>query len=203
MDKELRLSALNNSFKMTWKTSGDLMKGYSLLFIIGIFMCFNSFAIADDRVVVIPLHSTSKLLVTNKYQVQYPLRETIIDTTANLMWQQSHGGYFPLSSALSYCDTLGVGGFNDWRVPTKEELKSLVVCTNDTLTPLPDFASCGAGTYDRPTLDLQFYLRSYGYTFWTSTMNNEFVWQVDFFDGTASLQKPGSSADVRCVRTNR
>ncbi len=53
------------------------------------------------------------------------------------------------STAYSSCSALNGGSFggkNTWRVPTKEELKSLVVCSNGPTAPLADSTTCTAGS---------------------------------------------------------
>ena len=51
---------------------------------------------------------------------------TITDTTTGLMWQQSTQEDMDWESVISYCESLTLGGYNDWRLPNINELKSLV-----------------------------------------------------------------------------
>lgn len=92
------------------------------------------------------------------------------------MWQKIYrhaigatpqeAGLFTFEEANDYCENLNYGGYSDWQLPTKEALKSLVVCTNGTPTPLRDYValtdgpwSCGEPasgeekTYVSPTID--------------------------------------------------
>ncbi len=73
-----------------------------------------------------------------------------LDTDTNLMWQMEiNGNKYSLVDALIYANGLNsikYGGYNDWRVPTLEELESLVTgdeenklsykCSNGYETPI-------------------------------------------------------------------
>ncbi len=68
-----------------------------------------------------------------------PGPETIV--RGELEWQRcpfyQSEQYYP--EAKNYCDNLIMEGHDDWRLPTKDELKSLVYCSNFKTTPLPDY----------------------------------------------------------------
>ncbi len=118
-----------------------------------------------------------------------------------------HADYNPSSTDI--CGDLVLDGHSDWRLPTKDELKSLVVCTNGTPTPLVDYIDgnqhpyyCGDGNsapYDTPTIDMQFSCRSHVY--WSSsTYDAGHAWFVSFLNGLASWHHRAYSIYVRCVR---
>ncbi len=50
---------------------------------------------------------------------------TAIDTVTGLMWQATDGGEMTFEKAQMFCDTLLLGGFRDWRMPTPHELFNL------------------------------------------------------------------------------
>ena len=52
---------------------------------------------------------------------------TVTDNNTGLMWQKTDGGEMTYEKAVSYADTLTLGGYTDWRMPTSIELFSLHV----------------------------------------------------------------------------
>ena len=50
---------------------------------------------------------------------------TITDKITGLMWQKVDGGEMTHSSALQYADSLTLGSFTDWRLPTAFEIYSI------------------------------------------------------------------------------
>ncbi|MEI7802797.1 MAG: DUF1566 domain-containing protein, partial [Bacteroidota bacterium] len=51
---------------------------------------------------------------------------TVTDTVTGLIWQQTDGGEMTIENAHQYCDTLTLGGYNDWRLPTAHESFSIL-----------------------------------------------------------------------------
>ena len=51
---------------------------------------------------------------------------TVTDTITGLMWQQADGGEMTIEKALIYADTLTLGGYSDWRLPTAHESFSIL-----------------------------------------------------------------------------
>lgn len=51
---------------------------------------------------------------------------TVLDTKTNLMWaEEDNGSDVSWTSAKSYCENYRAGNYNDWRMPTNDELASL------------------------------------------------------------------------------
>ena len=50
---------------------------------------------------------------------------TVTDNNTGLMWQKTDGGEMTFENAGVYCDTLNLGGYTDWRLPTGIELYSI------------------------------------------------------------------------------
>lgn len=124
--------------------------------------------------------------------------DTVTSSATGLMWQQiGFTSYLNWNDAGEYCNTMELGGYEDWRLPTKEELKGLVLCTNGTSTPLPDYTTCGGG-YDVPTIDPIFSCGEMVY--WTSTLDTVKAWGVNFFNGYTNTEVTNGTFRSRCVR---
>jgi hypothetical protein len=116
---------------------------------------------------------------------------TVTDNVTKLMWQQEApitNSRFLWAEAVTYCRTLSLGGYRDWRLPSLIEFWSLM-------------------DFDRqnPCIDTTFFPGAGSTWFWTSTSR---VSSPGGYD-TVSLYNglPGSTADlatshvdVRCVR---
>jgi len=50
---------------------------------------------------------------------------TITDNNTGLIWQKTDGGEMTYEKAIQYCDTITLGGYTDWRLPTGIELFSI------------------------------------------------------------------------------
>lgn len=52
---------------------------------------------------------------------------TVIDNVTRLMWQQrDESGYLTWAEAGIYCAGLTLAGFTDWRLPTDQELQTII-----------------------------------------------------------------------------
>ncbi len=96
---------------------------------------------------------------------------TVTDTSTGLMWQQQTAGKMTWEAAISYCEGLSLGGYNDWRLPNRNELQSLMDYTrldpaiDTTAFPVPSTMSCDVVGY------------------WSSTTNaisTDNAWSVGF-----------------------
>lgn len=122
--------------------------------------------------------------------------EIVTDNITQLMWQDDAAAASPegmdQATAKQQCDDLTLGGFTDWRLPTIEELLSLVY----------------KGAYD-PAIDPVFQnIVSLAY-YWSSSEQKQragYVWVVYFEAGTDHYRKATISGDAygqciaRCVR---
>ena len=62
---------------------------------------------------------------------------TLIESVTGLMWQvEEDEEKKPYGEALMYCQLLDLGGYDDWRLPTKEELMALARPGSDALKGL-------------------------------------------------------------------
>lgn len=76
---------------------------------------------------------------------------TITDTITGLMWQKTDGGEMTFENALSYTDTLTLGGFNNWRLPNAHEAFSILNLQSNN-----------------PALDVSFFTKTLADYWWTS-----------------------------------
>ncbi|MDM8538524.1 DUF1566 domain-containing protein, partial [Desulfobacterales bacterium HSG17] len=97
---------------------------------------------------------------------------TVTDTTTGLMWQQSTDGEMTWSNALSHCEILVHGEYDDWRLPDIKELISLV-----------------DNTQDSPIIDTNYFPNTLPSYYWTSTKSIDsasIAWPV-FFDSDIGI----------------
>jgi hypothetical protein len=113
---------------------------------------------------------------------------TVTDTVTGLMWQQLNSTVTPWAQAASYCQTLALGSYGDWRLPTKIELISIL-----------DFGIAMPG----PTINATaFPAASAGY-YWSSTRvagSSQNVWTVNFYGGYTAMSATSNAEYIRCVR---
>jgi hypothetical protein len=112
--------------------------------------------------------------------------DTVTDVNTGLLWQQKGSSYqMDWQTALSDCENLSFAGYNDWRLPTKKELQSIV--------SYEDY---------NPAIKKDFFFQTHG-NYWSSTPIPVlkcfvFPWCVEFNYG--STQFPSNSAFIRAVR---
>ena len=156
--------------------------------------------------------------------------EVWVDNESGLMWQREEGEQFTWEASVSYCNGLKQQGYEDWRLPTIVELRSLIRQCSKTEKggPCPVSGSClefdcmdnncngcwpsvGPGTEGCywPSLLLG---NCKGET-WSSSKLPEYdvdVLWIAFFDSASINTLPKEEidnnpfyfkADVRCVRT--
>lgn len=109
--------------------------------------------------------------------------EYVILKESNLMVQSQDLGSATWSSANSMCTTSIVGGFSDWRLPTRAEL--MILYNNSEYI---------GGFYD-----------GYDGKYWTSEAtgsgSTSYYYYVDFYYGRVNYEREGYNFHVRAVRT--
>ncbi len=129
------------------------------------------------------------------------VNEIVTDNVTNLMWQDNEsvqkkwvtqvnydaGNYSDTSgdTATTYCTNLALGGHNDWRLPTIEEL--VYITDKGRVNPAidPEFENVSSSVY------------------WSSTTNVDYTgaaWDVYFNYGGDNHDYKHNAAYVRCVR---
>jgi len=111
----------------------------------------------------------------------------VTDTTTGLMWQQTVDlQSYVWSAAKTYCDDLSLAGHDDWRVPTRIELVSLIDVTQSS-----------------PSIDTVAFPNAPSEFFWTSSPmagDATLAWSVFFGYGGTGQSAVDMPARVRCVR---
>jgi ankyrin repeat protein len=111
---------------------------------------------------------------------------TVTDNFNGLMWQQGENksGY-NWHDASGVCDSLSLAGYSDWRLPTIDELKTLIKSTT------------------APIIDKTFFPNVYSSSYWSSTTDasdTSDAWYVSFYNGYVGNLAKSSSYYARCVR---
>ncbi len=115
---------------------------------------------------------------------------TVSDTATGLMWQKATHGRVNWEAAITYCETLTHASYDDWRLPNRNELQSLV-----------DYSR-----YPGPVIDISFPPGTVGSVYWSSTTyaySSENAWYVEFSSGAPSIQIKSYTYYVRAVRAGQ
>jgi hypothetical protein len=138
--------------------------------------------------------TTEDWQIVDHYQVKGGL---VKDPTTGLMWMRcSFGQTWDGSScqgevapvlwkqAMTIPKNLDYAGYSDWRVPTRQELQSLVYCSNGQKKAEVAGWGCG-GDYTRPTIVKAAFPNTPSSWFWSSSPNTSYsnAWWVVGFDG--------------------
>lgn len=115
--------------------------------------------------------------------------ETVIDAARNLMWSRA-----PLTrerksfaDAEAACAACRIGGFDDWHLPTVDELQTLIDRTR----------------YN-PAIDTTRFPATPARFFWSSSpdaSDPDYAWIVNFYYGNVNLNPRRAHAFVRAVRS--
>jgi len=118
------------------------------------------------------------------------ISEIVIDDTSDLMWQDDKHvlkEYLLQENPENYCPSLTLGGYSDWRLPTLDELGSLVNYGNIDPAIYPIFKNTKTNIR---------YLSS------SKVKYSEDSWSVVFYYGNI-LTDNRESKSVRCTRSNK
>ena len=112
---------------------------------------------------------------------------TVTDTDTGLMWQQATApGTYTWDGAISYCVNLTLGGYSDWRLPTIQELISIV-----------DYKKY------HPAINADYFHDTKSSCYWTSAPDARSTGHarfVSFYYGDVNYGNKSSSYYVRAVR---
>ncbi len=116
--------------------------------------------------------------------------EIVTDSTTGLQWQDDEivkTTDRTWSEAIDYCENdMVLGGHNDWRLPNKNELLSII----DRLRY-------------HPAIDVTYFINTALNYYWSSTTlasHADYAWTVNFDYGFSGNYNKGNNCYVRCVR---
>ena len=163
-----------------------MKKLYSALIAMIAFIVFAAPALAD------PGNTWDQIVTRNRFRVLSGFNdEAVLDKETGRVWEQSPSAdSFNWFQALARCYQLEVGGRKGWRLPTIEELASLV----DRSQPAPTLPT------GHPFDNVQ------SFTYWSTTTLADSAgkaWVVSFADGGVGNGVNGKADDdffVWCVR---
>lgn len=138
---------------------------------------------------------------------------TVTDTKAKLMWKKCSEGQngnncTGKTSNYMWDDALSAFGkgitfasYNDWRLPTVEELHKLVYCSNGTTQEVARDNTCGQdGEYFRPTIDKMIFPNT-AWRYWSSTEKDAAIaGGVNFSIGESGWYPRSGKYSIRLVR---
>lgn len=136
---------------------------------------------------VVELESIAEYLKTCRGDYIDNQNGTITDNCSSLQWQKtSTPSLHTWEDATQYCTNSSLGGYNDWRLPTEEELVTLMKFTSDPKIYSP--FSFGETEW------LNYYN-------WSSSEDPPFrAWVVAFHTGSTGSIQRWELLSTRCVR---
>jgi serine/threonine protein kinase len=143
---------------------------------------------------------------------------TVMDTKTNLMWKQCSEGQsgadcsgeaakYKWNDAISrFGSGVSFAGFGDWRMPTKEERRTLVHCSNGIRQEVAWNHNCSndakSGNYQQPTIRLTAFPNTPAWRYWSSTEKDAVgSWAVGFDSGVNYGNNRNNDGRIRLVRS--
>ena len=161
--------------KKTVSDEGDITAGFS----------------RDNRLNVVK-DDVYKLMWQDSYRKGMPMPPLIIPSIEE---QNSHDKPMTYAEAVRYCDDLNFAGFDDWRLPTINELLSITDDTRFEPAINEAFKNVAYETNDKGK-------KSYSW-YWSSTEHavvSSGAWVVNFGNGNDGWDVVSGRDFVRCVR---
>lgn len=150
---------------------------------------------------------------------------TITDKQTNLMWKQCSEGSsgincdkeptsFKWQAAMDHVKGISFAGYSDWRLPTKEELDTLVFCSKGRVSKMIRIhngnrqvvysGKCKGKEYAKPTIIKEIFPNTPDIWYWTSSEfknSDSGAWGINFSNGKSLMNyKNLSNNMVRLVR---
>jgi len=120
-------------------------------------------------------------------------QKIVLDRATSLIWQSEHVEDKTWQEALQHCEGLSYAGYDDWRLPNINELRSIV--TVEVERPGDPMLFGPTSTFPNMVRD----------SFWSSTPFSsssgiDSIWMVRFGDGWITISTGTGEEAVRCVR---
>jgi len=117
-------------------------------------------------------------------------KEVVIDTAMNLVWQDNSDTKTIKKSweeAIDYCESLSLGGYDNWYLPNINQLYSIVDKSRYNPAIEPTFQNIAIDHYWSSTVSAE---NSYG------------AWHIDFTSGSGGWGFGSGGYYIRCVCDN-
>ncbi len=117
--------------------------------------------------------------------------DVVVHNKTGLSWQDNRSATsekVTYEEAEKFCENLKAGKYNNWRMPTLQELSSIVDYTKYNPAILDGFSSGGSVYY------------------WSSTPyigDSDKVWGINFKTGATDANGKNYTRHIRCVRVNK
>ncbi len=137
----------------------------------------------------------SSCIITSAFSQLSKSNGVVTDSSTTLQWQDDYSNNENLikittwSEAISYCEDLALDDKNDWRLPNKNELLSLVDYSKVSPAIIGDIFENTSSDY---------YWSSTTYASGTSN-----AWYVAFYTGYTYYNDKTGTVYVRCVRAGQ
>ncbi|GEM_PF-4430843 len=140
------------------------------------------------------------------------------DLETGLEWQRCIVGWYwdgstckdntAISDTYTYAEAIELTATGGFRIPTIDQLKTLVYCSSGTPITIgmeADYTDC-SGTYDKPTIVAWAFPNMPSSWFWSGSPNASYAgyaWNVNFYDGIANNNNRLNDGHVRLVRAGQ
>lgn len=147
---------------------------------------------------------------------------TVTDTQTGLQWMRCAMGQvwkgtcagevaeYPWPAVLDAVESFnrqsGYAGYRDWRVPSREELRSLIYCSSGRPKVWNTTGQQCQGDFNRPTIDSAAFPKTPASAFWSGAAdagNADDIWDVSFSVGGDVRDDQSDTGPVRLVRAGR
>lgn len=123
---------------------------------------------------------------------------TVRDDVTGLVWQrESPDGNFTWTEAIDYCTGLSLGAFDDWRLPTRIEVTSVLDYTKSGSKWAAEAFPGAPGGFHKTASDWILTIDQRG-----AGAGNDYAWAFNMSDGIVSnAYSKATAARIRCVHS--